>query len=77
METKKEEIAVLKAELDAKTAEVNATRAVEIEMRNKLEDNLKIFKDNQQRLRYWQDKLSKLSFQNIRYDYPDVPLGLG
>ena len=32
----------MKAELDEKTAELNETRAVEIEMRNKLEENQKI-----------------------------------
>jgi structural maintenance of chromosome 4 len=57
----------LKAELDEKTAELNETRAVEIEMRNKLEENQKILVDFQKRLRVWQDKLNKLSVQNIRY----------
>ena len=62
---KKEELSELKAELDEKTAELNATRAVEIEMRNKLEENQKVFSENQKRLRYWEDKLSKLVLQNI------------
>ena len=57
----------MKAELDEKTAELNETRAVEIEMRNKLEENQKILADFQKRLRVWQDKLNKLSVQNIRY----------
>ena len=57
----------MKAERDAKTAELNETRAVEIEMRNKLEENQKILADFQKRLRVWQDKLNKLSVQNIRY----------
>ncbi|KAK5147663.1 hypothetical protein LTR04_000794 [Oleoguttula sp. CCFEE 6159] len=64
LETKKEELQGLKTELDSRTAELNETRAVEIEMRNKLEENQKIFNDNQQRLRHWQDKLSKLAIQN-------------
>lgn len=55
----------LKTELDAKVAELNETRAVEIEMRNKLEENQKVLADNQKRLRYWQDKLSKLTLQNV------------
>ena len=57
----------MKAELDEKTAELNETRAVEIEMRNKLEENQKILVDFQKRLRVWQDNLNKLSVQNIRY----------
>ncbi|KAL7924826.1 RecF/RecN/SMC N terminal domain-containing protein [Trichoderma austrokoningii] len=55
----------LKTELDAKVAELNETRAVEIEMRNKLEENQKVLADNQKRLRYWQDKLSKLVLQDV------------
>lgn len=65
LEAKKEELQALKAELDEKTAELNETRAVEIEMRNKLEENQKILVDIQKRLRVWQDKLNKLSVQNI------------
>lgn len=63
---KKQELAELKSELDEKTAELNATRAVEIEMRNKLEENSKILADNQKRLRHWEDKLSKLTLQDIK-----------
>ena len=65
LEVKKEELATLKAELDEKTAELNATRAIEIEMRNKLEENQKALAENQKRSRYWQDKLSKLTLQNV------------
>ena len=71
LETKKEELAVLKAELDGKTAQLNEIRAVEIEMRNQLEENNKMLHENQKRLRYWQEKHSKLSLQNTRYaSYP-------
>ncbi len=35
-------------------------------MRNKLEESQKVLQDNQKRLRHWQDKLEKLSLQNIR-----------
>lgn len=62
---KKEELAELKSELDEKTAELNATRASEIEMRNKLEENQKALAENQRKVRYWEDKLSKLSLQDI------------
>ena len=66
LEAKKEELAAVKLELDEKTAEVNATRAVEIEMRNKLEENQKILAENQKRARYWEDKLRKLTLHNLR-----------
>ena len=36
-------------------------------MRNKLEENQKVLTDNQKRLRYWEEKLSKLTIQSIRY----------
>ncbi|KAL2023752.1 hypothetical protein VTK56DRAFT_1466 [Thermocarpiscus australiensis] len=62
---KKQELSEMKAELDEKTAELNATRAVEIEMRNKLEENQKVLTENQKRRRYWEEKLSKLSLQDI------------
>lgn len=65
LEVKKQELAELKAELDEKTSELNATRAVEIEMRNKLEENQKVLVENQKRLRYWEEKLAKLSLQDI------------
>lgn len=67
LDTKKEELAVLKQDLDQKTAELNEIRAVEIEMKNKLEENHKVLTENQKRLRYWSEKLSKLSIQSVRY----------
>jgi structural maintenance of chromosome 4 len=65
LETKKEELAALKADLDAQTKELNSTRAVEIEMRNKLEDNQKILAENTKKHRYWNEKLSKLTLHDI------------
>lgn len=62
---KKAELANIKEDLDSKTAELNSTRAAEIEMRNKLEENQKTLVENQKRLRYWDDKLSKLTLQSI------------
>jgi structural maintenance of chromosome 4 len=62
---KKEELNAVKAELDEKTTELNEIRAIEIEMRNKLEENQKVLVENQKRLRYWQEKLSKLALQNV------------
>lgn len=65
LSAKEEELATLKRELNDKTAELNETRAVEIEMRNKLEENQKIQSENQKRLKYWKEKLGKLSIQSI------------
>ena len=65
LNAKQEELAALKRELDDKTAELNETRAVEIEMRNKLEENQKVQSENQKRLKYWNEKLGKLSIQSV------------
>ena len=65
LSAKQEELAALKRELDDKTAELNETRAVEIEMRNKLEENQKVQSENQKRLKYWNEKLGKLSIQSL------------
>lgn len=62
---KKKELKGLKAELDEKTSELNETRAVEIEMRNKLEGNQKALAENQKRLRHWEDRHSKLVLQDL------------
>ncbi|KAI1117898.1 RecF/RecN/SMC protein, partial [Nemania sp. NC0429] len=48
-----------------KTAELNETRASEIEMRNQLEENQKALVENQKRLHYWNEKLGKLVLQNV------------
>ncbi len=66
LSSKEDELAALKRELEEKTAELNQTRAVEIEMRNKLEENQKVQSENQKRLKYWGDKLSKLGIQSVR-----------
>ncbi|KAL9095463.1 MAG: hypothetical protein Q9165_002334 [Trypethelium subeluteriae] len=65
LDTKKEELQVLKADLDSKTSELNESRGAEIEMRNKLEESHKLLKDHQRKVAHWEDKLSKLSLQNI------------
>jgi structural maintenance of chromosome 4 len=64
LKEKKRELSALKAELDERTAALNEIRAIEIEMRNKLEENQKVLGENQKRLRYWNEKLGKLSLQN-------------
>ncbi|KAF2176379.1 condensin subunit Cut3 [Zopfia rhizophila CBS 207.26] len=65
LESRKEELQAVKKELDQKTAELNETRAVEIEMRQKLDDGQKSLNDYQRRQRHIQDKLSRLSYQNM------------
>ncbi|KAL4872364.1 hypothetical protein BDV12DRAFT_142631 [Aspergillus spectabilis] len=65
LDTKKAELKAMKTELDEKVAELNETRATEIEMRNKLEENQKALSENEKRSRYWQEKLTKLTLQNI------------
>ncbi|OQV02977.1 hypothetical protein CLAIMM_08084 [Cladophialophora immunda] len=60
----KDELGDLKKNLDAQTAELNSTRAVEIEMKNKLEENNKVLADNQKKSRYWTEKLSKLTLHD-------------
>jgi structural maintenance of chromosome 4 len=42
LETKKDELDAIKQDLDVRTAELNEIRAVEIEMKNKLEENHKV-----------------------------------
>lgn len=65
LETRKGELKTLKCELDEKVSELNETRATEIDMRNKLEENQKALAENEKRRRYWEDKLSKLTLQNV------------
>lgn len=62
---KRKMLNTLKAELDERTSALNEIRAIEIEMRNKLEENHKVLGENQKRLKYWTDKLNKLALQNI------------
>ena len=65
MNGKQEELAAVKRELEEKTTELNGTRAIEIEMRNKLEENQKVQSENQKRLKYWGEKLNKLALQVV------------
>lgn len=65
LRNRKKDLNAVKGELDLKTRELNETRAIEIEMRNKLDENQKVLVENQKRLKYWNDKLEKLTLQNI------------
>lgn len=66
LEAKKDDMEILKAELDRRTGEVRETKGVEIEIRNQLEENQKALSENIKRLKYWQEKISKLVIQNVR-----------
>lgn len=65
LRAKQAELLSFKADLDEKTAELNAMRAAEIELRNKLEENQKVYLENQKQLKYWGEKLGKLVLQNV------------
>ncbi|POS86504.1 hypothetical protein EPUL_001139 [Erysiphe pulchra] len=65
LKVKKKELKALKVDLDEKTSVLNEIRAVEIEMRNRLDENQKVLTENRNRLRYWTEKLEKLTLQNI------------
>ncbi|KAI5302152.1 hypothetical protein KEM56_000977 [Ascosphaera pollenicola] len=71
----KDELAALKETVEEKTAELNSTRALEIEMRNRLEENKKALAENSKRLAYWQDKLEKLTLHNTS-DFTDEEQGV-
>ncbi|KAK5562041.1 Structural maintenance of chromosomes protein 4, partial [Exophiala xenobiotica] len=70
--TMKEELGTLKKDLDAQTSDLNSSRALEIEMKNKLEENQKVLADNNKKSRYWAEKLSKLALHDIT-DLEGVP----
>ncbi|ORY11980.1 RecF/RecN/SMC [Clohesyomyces aquaticus] len=65
LDLRKDELQAVKKELDERTAELNETRAVEIEMRNKLEEGQKSLNEFHKKQRFYQDKLGKLSYQNL------------
>ncbi|TQS37103.1 hypothetical protein Golomagni_02433 [Golovinomyces magnicellulatus] len=65
LKEKKKELQSLKSEIVEKTSILNEIRVIEIEMRNKLEENQKVLTENRNRLKYWTEKLGKLKLQNI------------
>ncbi|KAF2129927.1 condensin subunit Cut3 [Dothidotthia symphoricarpi CBS 119687] len=65
LETRKDELQAVKKELDEKTTELNETRAIEIEMRVQLEEGQKGLAVYQKKQAEYQDRLSKLSHQNV------------
>lgn len=65
LKEKRKELQSLKSEIVEKTSVLNEIRVIEIEMRNKLEENHKVLTENRNRLKYWTEKLGKLKLQNI------------
>lgn len=65
LEEKMDVLEQMKKSLEEQREELNNTRGAEVDMRNKLEENNKHLADNQKRLRHWQEKLSKLTLQNV------------
>ncbi|EPQ25894.1 uncharacterized protein PFL1_06567 [Pseudozyma flocculosa PF-1] len=68
METKQEERDDIKAQLDERSESVNAFRALEMEIKQKLEDNERSLHDNEKRLKHWQDKHAQLTLHEIDGD---------
>lgn len=65
LEEKMDVLEQMKKSLEEQREELNNTRGAEVDMRNKLEENNKHLADNQKRLRHWQEKLAKLTLQNV------------
>ncbi|KAK9475393.1 RecF/RecN/SMC [Dipodascopsis tothii] len=65
VEEKEEELAALKAELDAYKKELNGLRAAELETRNSLDGHQKNLKESKAKLRHWTDKLRELAMQDV------------
>lgn len=49
-------------------------RGVELELRNRLEESQRHVSDSQKRLRYWQEKLEKLTLHSLRFVIPHTLL---
>jgi len=68
LDVKKDELEVVKEELDEKRKQMNTTRAVEIEMKNKLEQHQKSLVENQRKMASWSEKMEKLTMHQLK-DY--------
>jgi len=77
LEQRKEELSAAKEQLDERLVELNQIRAAEIEMKNTLEEHQKVFTENQKRLKYWEEKLDKLSLQSLSDIGEEEPEGYG
>lgn len=65
LDDKKEELDEIKTELDEKTEIINQIRAVEVEIRNKLEDCERTLAENKQKENHWLGLLGKLTLHEI------------
>lgn len=68
MEAKQEAKDETKSKYDTCMESINAFRALEMEIRQKLEDNEKSLGDNEKRLRHWQEKHEKLELHHLDSD---------
>src|SRR6266511_2664468 len=68
LENKRDELDEIKVQLDEKNEIFNQMRAVEVEIKNKLEDVERNLEENQQKQRYWNELLEKLSLHKIGGD---------
>ncbi|MCO5585122.1 hypothetical protein L7F22_039054 [Adiantum nelumboides] len=68
MEAKQEAKDETKSKYDTCMESINTFRALEMEIRQKLEDNEKSLGDNEKRLRHWQEKHEKLELHHIDSD---------
>jgi structural maintenance of chromosome 4 len=65
VDSKRIELEEMKEQLDTKSEIISKIRAVEIEIKNQMEDYQKALSDNQRKAEHWQDQISKLSLQRI------------
>ncbi|PWN40286.1 RecF/RecN/SMC protein [Ceraceosorus guamensis] len=71
METKQDAKDEIKAQLEGKSDSINAFRKLEMEIKQKLEDNHHSVADNTKRLQHWHDKHAQLRLHRIESDEDD------
>ncbi|CAG8521184.1 4706_t:CDS:10 [Ambispora gerdemannii] len=64
-EKRREDLEKIQKELDSKTEVINKIRAVEVELKNRLEDNERHLAENQLRYDHWRSLHGKLSLHQI------------
>ena len=77
MDAKAEERDEVKAELDERSESANSFRALEMEIKQKLEDNERVLVQNEKRLQANQEKLSGLSLHHVDEDESEDEEGEG
>ncbi len=71
MDAKAEERDEIKAQLDERSESANSFRALEMEIKQKLEDNERLQNENDKRLKHWQEKLAGLVLHHVDDDDED------